>query len=353
MAFRASVVVLSLCAAGAVWAGPLNPAAGPVASTNKTLTEVEPRIALSSTNTPGAPTSVFKITQPGSYYLTANLTSVPGFQYGIEIASSNVTIDLNGFQVVGGGGSITGIAATIGGPTNITIRNGTVRGWPGRGIDLIAFGAANCRIEGIIAHGNFSDGIALSYRAIISNCFATNNGQSGFVTANDTRITNCHAANNTLTGFEIGAGSAISHCIATNNTGAGFSLGSGSVIESCESRSNGSHGITATGSCLVARNLCESNGAMNPSSGGIRVSGQGNRIEDNVCNNGARGLSIDSTRNIIIRNTCSGNANNFSIVADNRYGPILNLTGAGSAAASGSSAAGTLTSADATANYAH
>jgi len=67
------------------WAGPLDPPAGPVTSTYKTLTEVEPRTAINTTNTPGDADSLFKITQPGSYYLTGNITGVAA-KHGIEIA---------------------------------------------------------------------------------------------------------------------------------------------------------------------------------------------------------------------------------------------------------------------------
>jgi hypothetical protein len=63
-----------LAASAILTAGPLGPPAGPVASSYKTLTEVEPRTAINAANTPGDATSLFKITQPGSYYLTGNIT---------------------------------------------------------------------------------------------------------------------------------------------------------------------------------------------------------------------------------------------------------------------------------------
>src|SRR5262245_28304173 len=75
-------------------AGDLNPPPGPVGATMKTLREVEPRTAINATNTPGDAGSLFVITQPGSYYLTGNVT-VNGMA-GIKISASNVTIDLNG-----------------------------------------------------------------------------------------------------------------------------------------------------------------------------------------------------------------------------------------------------------------
>src|SRR2546423_12808745 len=71
----AARTVLSLSAlgllvtSGLLFAGPLDPPAGPVTSSNKTLGEVEPRTPVNATNTPGDGISLFKITQPGSYYL--------------------------------------------------------------------------------------------------------------------------------------------------------------------------------------------------------------------------------------------------------------------------------------------
>src|SRR5262245_59200135 len=44
----------------AAMSGPLDPPAGPVAPTYKTLTEVEPRTPISSTTTPGDATTLFR-----------------------------------------------------------------------------------------------------------------------------------------------------------------------------------------------------------------------------------------------------------------------------------------------------
>jgi hypothetical protein len=99
---------LAMLVASAVVAGPLVPPLGPVAPTGKTLAEVEPRIAINLANTPGDADSLFKITQPGSYYLTGNITGVTA-RHGIEIVASNVTLDLRGFEVRGVAGSLNGI----------------------------------------------------------------------------------------------------------------------------------------------------------------------------------------------------------------------------------------------------
>src|SRR5262245_7050708 len=88
---RIACSALALAAtAGLLVAGPLTPPACPVASSYKTLAEVEPRVAINAANTPGTGTCLFKITAPGSYYLTGNITGASG-RHGIEISSSNVT----------------------------------------------------------------------------------------------------------------------------------------------------------------------------------------------------------------------------------------------------------------------
>src|SRR6185295_11122012 len=93
--------LLTVAGTAVLLAGPLDPPAGPILPTYKTLNEVEPRIVINAANTPGDADSLFKITQPGSYYLTGNITGVAG-KHGIEVVASGVTLDLNGFDLLGG-----------------------------------------------------------------------------------------------------------------------------------------------------------------------------------------------------------------------------------------------------------
>src|SRR6185436_9128761 len=95
----APVIAVPMLAVVAALAGPLDPPPGPIAPTYKTLTEVEPRVALSAANTPGDANSIYRITRTGSYYLADHLFGQPG-KHGIEIDANGVTIDLNGFDVV-------------------------------------------------------------------------------------------------------------------------------------------------------------------------------------------------------------------------------------------------------------
>src|SRR2546426_11935167 len=93
--------------------GGLTPPGAP-APLFKTLSQVEPR----------TPISAIPITlnTSGSYYLTANLTQT-NFSAGITISANDITIDLNGFALIGTNGMTDGILR-VGTRTNICVRNG-------------------------------------------------------------------------------------------------------------------------------------------------------------------------------------------------------------------------------------
>src|SRR5258708_5518412 len=105
---------------------------GPPGPTMKTLSQIEPRTPIS--------TLPFTIGSSGSYYLAATLTGASG-QNGITIQADNVTVDLEGFALIGTAGSLNGITV-VSGKQNIVLYNGILRGWGGNGLD--AGGALNC-----------------------------------------------------------------------------------------------------------------------------------------------------------------------------------------------------------------
>ncbi len=226
---------LSVAAAVAcVWlanAGDLNPPTGPITPTMKTLDEVEPRIAINATNTPGDADSLFKITQPGSYYLTGNITGVVG-KHGVEIVASGVTLDLNGFDLVGVAamGAFDGVSHTVGGLTNIAVVNGSVRNWGDEGVDLGTIGAVNCRVANVLASGNAGNGMSTGNASAVSNCSASENTGNGISAGFGGTVTNCSAYQNTGNGISTSTGCTVSNCSAFSNTLNGISVANGGEL---------------------------------------------------------------------------------------------------------------------------
>ncbi len=128
--FASCAFILSLAGLAVVLAGPLDPPAGPVKSSYKTLSEVEPRTVVNAVNTPGNASSLYVISSPGSYYLDRELIG-QGSKAGITITAANVTVDLRGFTVRGVAGATTGIVVSVAaGASQVELRNGVLRDWP-------------------------------------------------------------------------------------------------------------------------------------------------------------------------------------------------------------------------------
>ena len=110
----------------------------------------------------------YVITLPGIYCLTGDLSTAMTSGYAIEIQTSNVVLDLNGHKLGGlaaGPGTVaTGIFASA--RKNITIRNGTVRGFV-YGILLGNSPAQGHVVEDVRADQNTIGGIRVEGTGII------------------------------------------------------------------------------------------------------------------------------------------------------------------------------------------
>ncbi len=400
-----------LVTGGLLYAGPLDPPAGPVTSTYKTLAEVEPRTAINLTNTPGDADSLFKITQPGSYYLTGNLTGGSS-KKGVEVASDNVTLDLNGFALLGVAGSLSGIGTDVG-HNNVTVRNGAVTGWGGDGVELATGSASlgqvvesvavrscgvgirvrngvvrsctvsacpggailgldkstveSCHtiggsigistgdgsvIRSCIVEQSTGDGISAGTDGVIAHCTARANAAFGLGVSLGGRVVDCVARDNTSGGIFADAGSVVEGCSATSNNTEGIVVFAGCLVVGCAAESNGLSGIKVTSNCGVRDNVCKGNGTLGIGAG-IFATGADNRIEGNNCTLADRGIDISGAGNIIIKNTCSGNTIDWVIVANNVVGPILDRRAPASVAISGFSFVGSLATTDPHANFSY
>ena len=341
---RSLLVVAGMTALWIVQAGSLEPP-GPPAPTMKTLDEVEPRIALNASNTPGDADSVFKITQPGSYYLTGNLSGQSG-KMGIEIATGDVTLDLMGFALIGVPGSLEGVSVTSAFVRNVTVSNGTVRDWGGSGVDTSA--AANGRLNNLRAFANGSFGLRAGAISTVEASTAFQNGSVGIVVFNHSVISTSVSDSNGSNGFSLGGESVISHCTATDNSGDGIRVVNGrSTVTDCASIRNGIDGIhDLEGSTivhntvllngddgieigfasLVLENVCHRNGQTTIDGAGIHaiplVGSARNRVEGNNVTENDIGIRVESTPNVILKNSASGNSTPYDIVAGNDVGPI-------------------------------
>ncbi|MEO6035554.1 MAG: hypothetical protein ABIQ35_09895 [Verrucomicrobiota bacterium] len=366
----------------------------PPAPTMKTLDQVEARIIVNASNTPGDETNTFIISQPGSYYFTGNITSDSGL-HGISIRSDDVTLDLNGYTLrSGGGGAVRGITVS-GTRKGFTVRNGNVRGWTAGGVsaesattlaeklnltdNLGSIGLAvgnGSLVKDCVASGN-EIGFFGGDRTEFTHCISTVNTDIGFNCGSYTVLLDCTASRNTGNGIVAGGSSSIIRCSATrNNTGIvagpgctvaectvganvfhGISGGIGSTVRGCTTRGNQVFGITVLGNCQVLDNTSDGNSTGGPSGGGVRAVGTGNRIEGNSCTGtpSGFGISVTGTNNLVIRNSTRGNApgSNYAIDPGNRYGTIVDLTGNNPNSVSGNSAASTLGTTDPWANFAY
>jgi parallel beta-helix repeat protein len=264
VAFVSSFCILP----SALGQGALTPPGAP-APTMKSLDQIEPRTPVDAIHTPGDGLSEFNISLPGSYYLTTNIVGVNP-KRGINIAANNVTLDLNGFAMLGVAGALDGIYAnnTF---TNVTIRNGRINGWAS------AFGI---------------------------RCFAPYTTIERLTVTGNLNGVDCAASN-----------SVVRDCIVSGNSKGGIF-------------------IVLSGGSLVAGNVCVGNNpTQDANSAGIYVSGWNNRIDGNhVTGTGPGGYGITvagGTGNIIIRNSVEGGGANYTFDSTQIVGPLITNTVSG------------------------
>ena len=130
------------------------------------------------------------ITTSGSYQLTSNVTSTSTSINVIEISADNVTLDLNGFAIIGPRtctGDNTTLVCTNGGMTanginasarkNVVVKNGSVKGFD----TAVAFTSLNSRgnvVENMYVSENEFGMFVVG--GMISNSTANRNLDSGF-----------------------------------------------------------------------------------------------------------------------------------------------------------------------------
>ncbi len=333
---------------------------GPPAPTMKSLDQVEARTPI-----PGG-TAPVPINSPGSYYLTGNVSifSVSSSTNGITVYASNVTIDLNGFDLAGSATSSGAGIFIASGVSNVTIRNGTIRNWGSDGLNgsgnskvraeklrvisnggngIAAGGTAevlNCVAEsnvgtGIKAMDNSivkdsqaiattgKDGVGISVggAALVTGCVARSNSGNGIMVGNACKVENCTVFGNTGDGINGGVVVAVNGCVLGSNGTNGIIVSDHALIQNCHVNASASLGIGVTNFSIVRD--CTVDYTNSAGGDGIVVTGARNRIEANNLTRNRNGIFVIGGVNLIIRNSASGNTNQDYLVSPgNDVGPI-------------------------------
>lgn len=248
--------------------GSLTPS-GPPGATMLTLSQVQPRTPVDTVHTPGNSANEFIIANPGSYFLTTNIIGVSS-EDGLYISASDVTLDLNGFSMIGPATADSAIIVS-GGATNVTVRNGTISGW-GSLYNAIASQGNNVEFENLNISGELVGITCFGDGGVIKNCTLSRTGQYGI------------DLNSSSSNYLISCNTFIENNTGNNGNGAAIYIGSvGNHID---------------GNCVIAS-----------SSAGY-------------------GLWVANSNNVVIRNSITGNAaNNYAIsVSPNDVGPIGNAS---------------------------
>jgi Right handed beta helix region len=207
---------------------------------------------------------------------------------GIEVASSGITIDLNGHVLKGSKNGFVGILDN--GYDGITIKNGVVRNFT---IGLNAFnGADNVIVSNVVSYGNAQQGAVISgASASIKSLTTAGNGGDGI------EVFDLTAA----------GGPSINSSTASGNAGSGIVVGGdNSSVQASTAAGNGAHGISLEGDF----DSVESSSA-DGNADGISVQGDFASVVSSIASgNTAFGVKVWDTKASVKSTTAFGNGGN-------------------------------------------
>ncbi len=186
----------------------------------------------------------YSISQPGYYQLTGDIVKPAGAGNvaAVLISASDVTLDLNGFQIEGPGicsrnastGAVTcsghvpgsGIQES-GGNTNVRVRNGTVHGF----FNGISTTAVSAELADLVIYDNaFLGASAIGDTSRVERVTAIRNGTTGISIQNNSIVESCDASQNDDYGVSANLASTVRFTEAMGNRLGGMSLNSQAVF---------------------------------------------------------------------------------------------------------------------------
>jgi hypothetical protein len=237
------------------------------------VTLIDQKVAMggrvTAMDTPGFPVT---ISQPGSYRLSGNLVVPDAGTTAIEITADNVTLDLNGFSIIGpnvctpnptrctfsGGGGI-GVMSVgpvgVVSPANVRVMNGTVRGMGGHGIRMLGDGTV---VERVNAVSNGGPGIVVGEGSVIDSVAKLNASGAAIV---GLIVRGCISSNN-IFGIFIRPGGVGMGNTASFNAAGGISVNNATATGNT-AYSNGDYGIDGVCPGVITGNTANRNGTIN------------------------------------------------------------------------------------------
>lgn len=221
------------------------------------------------------------ISEPGSYVAVENLVHTNSGD-GITITANSVTLDLNGYRLFGGAGTVSDDGISIPYGHNLEIRNGTIKGFGGHGIDALF--STNSIFRHLRVIDNYDDGILagtacsiletfssrngvrqggpgagvgieVDIGSMIADCIVSANYEHGMIVSSGSTVMNCILSGNGHDGTHGGFGTLFRKVIAFENIGEAFEADGGSVVSECVALRNVDDGIKAAdeGRLLLVR----------------------------------------------------------------------------------------------------
>lgn len=200
-------------------------------------------------NTQNGRLTEYLITEPGSYFLTGVIGGLADGTTGITIASDDVTLDLNGYAMLGARPvSTNNNSASTGTPgnghgiwvdgnrRNITVRNGIISDWGEAGLKAIA--TSNSIFRDLQFNNNGAEGISVGDQNLLLRCQAQLNLENGIMGDDGINVVNSNAMYNGDKGIVLDSAGLVVNSSAFDNFGRGIEVAHSGMILGCEATDN-------------------------------------------------------------------------------------------------------------------